>query len=195
MVDNAINETLNIVNSFVGFYQLSQGVPATTPGGNSTNPGQVIYGTPAPILVPMRVTFEGVDLKKDSFTNLLLGRPDLLNQTTPAYGTPMFWSPIGLNLFCISPSDGVGGGYLEVTGVAEVPKLVNATDVVVLDDEYSELVEVGAFLRLVLIEGGKVFSDAYQANYKPWLKKLRSLSRWILDTDPKREARQKVEAA
>lgn len=191
VIDSSINKALRLVNNASGFYQGTVPVPESAPGKGSTVQNQVIYSTPPPMLVPMRLTFNGAPLHKDTLESLLAGRANLFAQKNA--GPPMFWCPIGLAYFLITPPDPQGGGYLEMSGVLEPPLLVNGGDVVVIDDDFVELVVISAFLRLAFIAGGKTFADAYASNFKPWQAKLRSLSMWVEKVQPVVRAKKQVD--
>jgi hypothetical protein len=172
-VDRAINEALKITNLFAGWSQGSVDAGVTVAG-------RVIYRTPPGILFPMKVYVDQKEIIKDSI--------DSLSNTVPkwirGYGVKAkYWAPIGLNLFCVFPSDKLGGRDLSVWGVTEPPDLVSPTDVATLADEFVGLVVDYAFMVLVLREGGKIFTDAARG-YKPWLQRMSELQRWENEINP-----------
>jgi hypothetical protein len=174
-VTNAINENVRILNAFTGFYQ------PTVPLSTLTIPGRSIYEIPSNIIVPLTVRFERRDLSKSSLDSSAWSSRDVLIKKG---GAPRSWIPIGLRRFILSPVDSVGGRYLECVGIAETPLLVNPTDSFSLSDEYTEAIEDGSFLTLVLKEGGKILADAVRSVLPRWKSKMQELSRWEALQDP-----------
>lgn len=152
-IDNVINEALKIVGLFTGFYRVTLPIPGFSVANQS------VYAVPDGIVAPTIITFEGRCLQKISMKRLARQRRTFATDTTAARGRVEYWSPIGNTYFVISPKDSIGGRAIDVTGMGEPPVLVNANDVMSLENEYVELVtEYGAH-RLPLKEGGKIFAD------------------------------------
>ena len=172
---NAINENLRILQCYTGWYQ--QTVPMPT----LSIAGRTIYDIPASIIVPLNVRFDLRSLEKSSLDSSAYSSRDVL---TKANSAPRYWIPMGLRKFIMSPGDSIGGRFMEVTGIAEVPQLVNSTDAFTLSDEFADLVEDGSYLSLVLKEGGKVLADAMRDVLPGWKSKLRELSRWETMKNP-----------
>lgn len=156
-VDYVINEAIATVALFTGFYR----VTASVPGNSVAN--QIVYATPSGILAPRVVRFAGRQLQRMKLSKLVRQRRGWATETNLTNGPTSSWAPIGNTMFVINPIDAVGGRQIEVTGMGAPPKLVNANDTMVLENEYLELItEYGAH-RLPLKEGGKIFADGSMA--------------------------------
>lgn len=164
-----INESLSVLNLFCGFYQATIQVPGFS------QPDQLLYRTPAGIIIPTRVTYEMNVLRPLSLKALARQRPKFARESSDNYGPPAEWVPLGIGLFLIHPMDHDGGGDLSVTGIATPPALVNDGDVITIEDEYCEIVTEYFGHRAPLKEGGQVFADA-AGLYKLFLSKMKQRS-------------------
>ena len=173
-IDRKINEALKVTNLFAGWSQ-----ERVTVGFTAVD--RVIYRTPAPMLIPLNIYLERQEVMRSPASDLGRTKPQWLrgNGSKPAY-----WVPIGISMFALFPTEKRGGQFLEVMGVTEPAKLVNATDTAELSDDFSELVVEYAFMNAVLREPGKVFNDASRI-YPVWLKKINELRRWQAQASPK----------
>ena len=151
-IDAALNEGYRILNVFVGLNQGSVSVP-----GNSVA-GQLIYQTPAPILIPLRVTVDGRMIQRVSLANLARTYRSWASDTTAKLGPIQRWASIGINQFVIHPADAIGGKVLSMTGVVEPTLLVNTGDVVQLEDEFVQAIIEYAGHRTQLKAGGAEFA-------------------------------------
>lgn len=125
----AINETLQWYNLGTGVWR--QRVNLTTVAD------QVVYSTPAPLWMPVRMEFNGQPIAMSSLTDLDNGRPEWQSETTADAGVPsapQFWAPIGLTQFAIWPADALGNNSLLMDGVLNTPVLTNDGDYIDLDD-------------------------------------------------------------
>jgi len=168
-VTNAINENLMVLNCHAGWYQQTAILPTLS------IPGRVIYDVPAPIVVPLNVKFDNRGIEKSSLDSASYSSANVLTKTG---GPPRYWIPLGLRKFILTPIDKIGGRQIECTGIADVPPLVNPTDFFVLSDEFTNAVEDGSFITLILKEGGKILSDALRTIYPAWKAKMQELRRW-----------------
>jgi hypothetical protein len=153
-IDYVINEAVRVTALATGFYRSTIQLPGWTVAD------QLVYDVPAPILVPTSVLFEGRQLNPISLRELGRTRRNWATDTSARSGRPDYWAPVGIGKFVISPKDSVGGNDLALTGVAEPPLLVDATDVMQLENEYVEIITEYCGHRLPLKEGGKIFADA-----------------------------------
>lgn len=171
-VDDAINEQLRILNCYAGWFQQTVGF------AQLSIPKRFFYDIPAPIIIPLNVKWNRQGLDKSSLTDAIMTTRDVLTRTSAVDGPPRYWVPLGLRKMMLVPADAVGGRYMEVTGIADPPKLVNATDSFSLSNEYAEAIEDGAFISLVLKEGGKILADALRSVYPKYKAKLMELRKW-----------------
>ena len=130
-VRDAINEAYRILNLFCGWVNAT--VPIST---TYTIADRVIYDVPYRIAIPQKVSFEGQALEKVALSVAALNLPTFLRSYTSTTGQNVSrWIPIGFRRFAIYPADSVGGGLLEVTGVANPAILVNDSDTVLIPKE------------------------------------------------------------
>lgn len=170
-----LSQGLQRLNNLVGFSQDTVPVP----GFSVAN--QLLYARPAGILIPLRVDFEGEELEKTSLARIARRYRDFAVDT----GKPSRWCLIGLRTFLIHPADPVGGGLLEVSGVAPIAKLgADTSETIDLDDEHAEILVDWAKFRLLLKEGGKSFSDASVSGYQAMISKAKTLALWESMTFP-----------
>ena len=150
----AINEGLRRLNLLTGFQQ------ATLPiDGNFTVAGRRQYSTPAGILIPLRVDYEGVEIQRVALERLARAYQNWSVDSSDSFGPVARWASIGLTTFVIHPVDALGGGLLEVTGVTSITPLVNPGDFVTLDDQFADILVSYAKMRVMCKEGGKPFAD------------------------------------
>ncbi len=166
-----INESLQLTNALAGFNEARTFVS----GGTVAN--QLVYSIPANILFPTRVTFNNRELDKIGLTPMGESYRNWATDTTNTYGPVARWIPIGLTTFAIHPIDATGGNTLLVTGVSETTPLVSDGDVMELDDEFVSLIVDYCGHRVVLKEGGKVFSDSSILIQTFW-REIKELKRW-----------------
>lgn len=173
-VTSVLNEGLRRLNIITAFNQAT--VPIGVAGG-FTVANQQLYAVPAGLFIPQRVYFEQRELKKMTIEQIAQRFRDWTRDASVSKGPPMRWAPIGLNQFVIHPFDAVGGRLLEVSGVAPVTPLVNAGDVVELEDHNAEILIDYTKSRIMLKEGGKPFADASLA-YQQMIAKLKTMVAW-----------------
>lgn len=178
-VDYVINEAVRVTALFTGFFRNTLQLPGYTQAN------QLVYPTPTGMLVPMLLTFEGRQLQKISLKKLARVRRNWATATTANFGRVDYWAPIGINQFVISPIDSVGGNDLTITGLGEPPLLVNpTTDVLVLENEYVEIITAYCAHRLPLKVGGKLFADG-SLDLKEFYSKIRERYRYEKFIEPK----------
>lgn len=125
----AINEGIKLGNLFCGWISKTEAVLS----GGVTIADRHIYRVPESIVIPQKVVFEGKELDKVGLFQLFRYWPEWMRDTTATTGYPVNrWSPYAFNRIAIHPADAVGGGYLEITGIANPDDLVNDTDTITL---------------------------------------------------------------
>jgi hypothetical protein len=152
-VDYVINEAVRTTSLFTGFFRNTLHLAGFTVAD------KLVYNTPAGMLVPILISFEGRQLQKTTLRNLARQRRNWATATTLSYGRVDYWASIGIGQFVINPIDSVGGNDLTITGLGEPPLLVNPTDVLVIENEYVELITAYCAHRMPLKVGGKIFAD------------------------------------
>lgn len=121
----AINEAIKIGNLFCGWITTTKSVYSD----GVTIADRAIYRVPASIAIPQKVVFEGRELDKVGLFQLFRNWPTWMQDTTATTGYPVSrWCPYSLNRFAINPADAVGGGLLEVTGIANITDLASDSD-------------------------------------------------------------------
>jgi hypothetical protein len=168
-----LNDAIRTWNLYTGAIQTSVHVPGYTVAN------QILYSTPVGILVPLRVTYEGRQLAKDSLTNMGRLRHNWVRETTASStsGPVSTWIPIGRDTFAIYPADRLGGNDLVVTGIAEPTPLAADADVITLPQEDADNVSDLASTGLLFIEGGKTFADGSMV-YQRFLGAMKKKARW-----------------
>lgn len=130
-VIDAINEAVYVANMLCGWFQQTYSISTTYTIAN-----RHIYDVPEEIIIPMRVVFENQVLEVSPLDSTLNNWPDFLKDTTDSLGMQVSrWIPLGIRKFAIHPADSVGGGLLQVTGVAEPDVLVNDSDLIYVPKE------------------------------------------------------------
>lgn len=168
----AINQGLYYLNLVTGWNQATVGVPTNTVAG------LLQYATPAAILIPSVVSYEGEALERYSLERLARRFPGgWCTDQSSVYGPPARWASLGTRIFFIHPIDSFGGSLLEVTGIAKVTPLTDPTQVVNLEDTLAEILIQYAKIRVMLKETGKAFADA-AAQWPILRKKIMSMSMW-----------------
>lgn len=112
------------------------------------------YDVPKQIDSVRKVTVGGVTLTPISKWELDMAYPNW--QTTS--GTPLYWSPAGLNKIGIYPFPTSGAIVFE--GYSEVPILFNTGDVIQLNDDSVAAILDYAHHYCTLKEGGQEFADS-----------------------------------
>lgn len=168
-VTSVLNEVLRKTNLLVGWNQ------ATVPVPGFTVANQLLYSTPAGIVIPLKVYFEERELEKYSLSKLAQKYRSWAVDQNLYEGQVARWFPIGLSTFGIHPLDAYGGGLLEVQGVAPVTPLVNSGDVVTLDDELCEVLVKYTRGRITLKEQGGPFAAASVA-YQEFIRAMKGMA-------------------
>lgn len=153
-VTSSLNESLRVMNSFLCLIQTSVHVPGLSVAG------RVWYHVPSPVLIPIRVQFEGGYLQKMFPSQIGKAYSNWVEDSTLSTGMPVSeWVPCGLSKFAIHPADSIGGGLLTVTGVQDPVPLVNPTDTVTIPQEYTDVLVNLSGQVLTLKETGKLFGQ------------------------------------
>jgi len=123
-VTRAINEGIKLTNIFAGWFNTSATVPSVTTIAN-----RVIYRVPESIVIPEKVSINGVELAKVGLLQLCRNWPDWMTDTTATTGQMTArWCPYAFNRIILNPADSIGGAYLEITGIGNPPDLSDDTD-------------------------------------------------------------------
>jgi len=170
-VDYTINEALGSLNLLAGFYQITVDLP------DASVVNRHVYDIPKSILIPLSVAIDNVPLHPIGFSTLSRTDPDWMNRLASPGNEPVYWMPIGITKFALAPADYLGGRILSVTGIGEVPDLVNATDKIVLNDEHSDAIKNLVGHRLPLKMPGAEFQQAASL-YREYLHDAKALARW-----------------
>jgi len=172
-----VNEAMRVLNLFTGFLQTTVDIP----GDSVAN--RVWYDTPDPIVIPLRVQFEGDYLYKNSLNKLGQVYGQWTAETTANTGRPVsHWTPVGLTKFGIHPADAIGGGVISVTGIRN-PAILGINDIIPIPNEYAEPLEELAAFSLQLKEGFPLFEKAAMM-YTKFLSRMKDQARWRKDTMP-----------
>lgn len=172
-VTNAINECIRVVNLAVGFLQITDNV-----GTGVTIANQVYYSTPASILIPMRVQFESTYLQKVFPNQIGKSNATWVTDTTTTTGQEVSeWIPIGLTTFAIHPADALGGGALQMTGIAEPAPLVNPGDSVPIPGEYSDTI-VNLSAQVLSLKESSAEFKTMAAYYQVYLSLIKKAAIW-----------------
>ncbi len=178
-VASALNEAVQVVNLSTGFIQGTFQIP----GWSQAN--RIWYDTPAQILIPLRVTFEGMYLQPTTLWQLGASYPNWTADTTSSVGLPVsYWVPCGLTKFGIYPADSLGGCDIRVTGVMEPVPLVADTDILNLPNEYASAVDFLAAHTLMLKESSTIFAHG-STDYQKYLSVNKKMTIWKGLTQPR----------
>lgn len=167
----AINEALQVVNLASPFVTGTMDIP-----GFSVI-GQTFYGTPAGMIFPLHIYFNGKALSRVSFRSLTMRYRNWAIETSSMGQPVQEWVPLGLGMFLIHPADSQGGQTISVNGVLEPPYLSNATDSITIQDEWITTVVNLAFCTLVLKESSAEFASLSMV-YKDVIRDLRKRVNW-----------------
>ena len=178
-VVDSINEALRVVNLSTGFIQGTYQITEWS----QTN--RIWYDVPAPILIPLKVSFEGTTLRRSTLWQIGSTFPTWTADTTANVRMPVsYWIPCGLTKFAIYPADSLGGCDIRVTGVLEPIPLLFDTDVVNLPNEYASAVDLLAAHILPLKESSAIFAQTSK-DYQKYLSVNRSMTIWKGLTQPR----------
>ena len=170
----AINEGIRLGNIFCGWLTATESVPS----GGVTIANRVIYRVPSSIAIPQKVTFEGKELDKVGMFQLFRNWPTWMKDTTATTGYPVNrWCPYSFNRFAINPADAVGGGLLEVTGIASPDYLSAVTDTITLPKIASSAISEYA-AHVVQCKLGSVPLTQSMPMYRTWEKMIKQNGVW-----------------
>lgn len=168
---NQINDAIKVVNLLTGFTNSTIGVPGYTVKS------QLIYPTPAGIIFPMRVYYEGRQLERVSIRSISM-RFRSWTTDRASQGHPVQrWVPLGIGMFAIHPMDTLGGNDIQVNGISEPAVLLNADDFIVIEDQWATLIENLAAQVLQLKESPAIFSSA-SAIYQEFIRGIKQYIFW-----------------
>jgi hypothetical protein len=162
-VVDVINEGICVFNLFIGFLQNTVDLPGLTVAG------RVIYDVPAPIIIPIRIQYEGRMLEPWAMSNIGYTIPDWMQKTSAMEGyPPQHWVPIGISKFGLHPADSEGGRVVSITGIIEPTPLVDDDDVIQFPIEVGNSFSDYCAHVLQLDEGGMTFKTS-EAIYDSFL--------------------------
>lgn len=168
------NEAQRFLNLITGLLQVTVPVPS------GAVQRRVWYDTPAPILIPLKVQFNGTYLHKSSLTRIGQTNPTWTQDTSANVGfPPASWVPVGLTKFGLHPADSIGGAEILVTGIQE-PVLFstsNPNQLLPFPSEYIEAMEDLSAFSIQLKEGFPLFQAANML-YQKFIAKCGQESRW-----------------
>ena len=167
-VNSIINEAMRVTNLICGWYQgtLQQTSVA----------GKLVYTTPTGMIFPQRCQFNGTQLDPIPITRIGQDYRTWATDNSNKDGPVSRWIPIGINYFCLHPVDSIGGNDIYLTGVIETPVLVNDSDVIVMEDQYSTMVVEYCAERLPLKLGGSNFAQASQGYSRIFLPAMKAMT-------------------
>lgn len=167
-----INEAIRVLNLATAFLQTTVPVPGWSV------PGRIWYKTPPGILLPVRVSFEGVPLQPVSLDKLGQAYQHWTMQTTQLSGMPVtFWVRRGVDRFGIWPADSYGGGQIMVTGIQEPTPLVNLTDTVGFNNDVLQAFDIYTSHVLQLKESTEDFAQS-SAAYQEFQRIVKRVGAW-----------------
>lgn len=162
-VVDIINEGICVFNLFTAFLQETVELPGLTVAG------RVFYAVPPPIIIPIRIQYEGRLLEPYALSNIDQAVPDWLKHNSNSEGyPPQQWVPIGIDKFALYPADAEGGRSVQVTGVIEPPPLVEDDDEMIFPVEIGNTFSDYCAHALQLDEGGATFKTS-ELIYKSFL--------------------------
>lgn len=147
-----INEALQISNNICGWYAGTVNLISQA--------NQLVYNIPTGMLYPQRIQFEGMQLDPSPITRIGQDFMNWTTQTTAVHGAVARWVPLGITMFAMHPIDSTGGGSIAVTGVLNVPPLINGSDTMPLEDEFVNIVVEYCASRIPLKVGGPTAAQA-----------------------------------
>lgn len=166
----AINEAAQCLNVLTAFSQISVQLPIPTQSN------RIWYDVPYNLVIPTRVQIDGKYLKRSSLLQKGRLHKTWVTENTANQVTPVSqWIPFGIRKFGIWPADSCGGRQLVVTGIAEIPPLVNPTDTLQLQNDLLAALDILAVLTLLLKVSPKEFSDASIA-YQQFLRIVKRMT-------------------
>lgn len=172
-----VNDAMQVVNLLLGSIQTSVQVFTGQVDLTATPPQlpQLVYPTPAGIIFPVAVTYEGRNLAGMSLRALAGQSRSWASDVSAPNGRPVRnWAPIGFTQFVINPRDGNGGRSLIVTGVAEPTPLVNDDDLIPLQNEVVDDIEDLVGSVMPIREGGFVFAAAAAELYSAFINSMKN---------------------
>lgn len=142
----AANESIAVWQVFTGEFPGTSTTPVT---------GDIYYNVPRQLVSLTGVLHDGVPLTQASLTELDYGSPGWEGEV----GTPVYWTPIGLNMVAITPAPTTGNLFFE--GIKDGPRLSSAMDTITFIDNVSNDLEGYGHHYLVFKEGGQEFKATH----------------------------------
>lgn len=143
---NAVNEAILVWNALTGAWNRTFQLPTT---------GDIFYNTPRQILSLQRVKWGTSNLELSSLFEL----DNWITNWQSGTGTPTRWVPLSHNMFAVYPAP-VAGAFLNLEGIARVPRLGNDAEFLDMGDEEVGRVLDYAHFYLAFKEGGEELKSA-----------------------------------
>jgi len=178
-VTRAINEAIKLANIFSGWFNTTATVPST-----ATIANRVIYRVPESIIIPEKVSINGVELNKVGLLQLCRNWPEWMSETTESTGySTSRWCPYAFNRIIINPADSIGGAYLEITGIGSPPDLYDDSDVIgVAKDAIPAISDYAAHIVQCKLTG-TAFTQSIPM-YRTYEKYIKSQRKWLAFKQP-----------
>lgn len=169
-VDKLINEGIKIINLIVGFQQISKIL--------ITQPRRIWYNIPNEIVFPLRVKIENTYLQPSSMLSIGRTHPQWIAENTHNTQSQVAsWVRFGFRKMAIHPSDYIGGKQLTITGVAEPPLMVTASDTIQFSNDVLSAFDLYCGHVLLLKESPKEFAMG-STMYQEFLRVAKKLTIW-----------------
>ena len=178
-VTRAINEAIKLTNLFGAWFNTTATVPST-----ATIANRVIYRVPESIIIPEKVSINGVELNKVGLLQLCRNWPEWMSETTASTGYSVSrWCPYAFNRIIINPADSVGGAYLEITGIGNPPDLEDDSDVISIPKDGVPAVSEYAAHIVQCKLTGTAFTQSIPM-YRTYEKYVKSQRKWLTYKQP-----------
>ena len=163
-----INDGVSVINLMTGAIQTSVQM--------ATQSNRLVYQTPAGIIFPVAVQYEGHALTPISLRALASQSRSWATEVSSPGKPVKFWAPIGISQFVLNPIDSAGGRSLVITGVSEPTPMALPNDTIPLPNDCVDALEELVAGVLPVREGGRVFTEAAKKLFGSFLKKMKAKS-------------------
>ena len=170
-VIDVVNEAIRILNLWTGYTQITYEIPGWSVAD------RFYYPVPLGIVIPLRVQFEKRSLRRVQLGAIGNFSTTWTTDTTANQGSRVeAWIPIGLRTFGIWPADSQGGQQMLITGVQDLPLLVNMTDKMYMPNQLIPAFDQLAVHTIQLKEATRTFA-ASSTDYQDFLRALKTQMR------------------
>jgi hypothetical protein len=175
----AINEGIQVLNCLTGFYQQNVQFPY------SSQQNRVWYDVPAPIVIPTKLTLDGVFVRRSTLLQLSRSKPDWVTDTTyNQVSNISSWGGWGLQKIFLHPADSIGGQTMVLTGVVNPPTLVNPSDSLNAPNWLQSALDLYCSHVPVLKESSKSFAEASK-DLNAFYRLVKKQTQWLGWAAPK----------